>query len=744
MHPLGVRKAVITRFVDAAKEREPSIGDHLHLSDEDEGEGVGGDFEEDEDGENESESEGDVELNRLSDMDQAHYLELKSIESRFDELCRSSFNIASLEFIQDDSIEPKSPTIIETLNILPPSLPATKHLAYRLQGFQTLIATLEGIECSADLVDTYRVDLIMTILVEFNRLLVAVWSERSAQRNMEPLHAGLHRIHLGEPNPLPCLIFIYLNTIHPAPLSAALLMSPIVRAVLILIAIVHCMMGVARNHCNLILKCLRAILLMVAEMHDSRARFLARDNFETPVTLPTALHYLGLLDSFDLYVVCPACWATYKESPAVLVPDNCMAVNIDGVLCGENLFKQRHRGNRTWRKPRHRFSHQPLESWLARFLSRPDIESMIESTAPSVQSTCTDIWGATYFSDFPGNGEPNFFSCPTDELQLAFLIYHDFYNPFSNKQSGKKCSMGVVLMACLNLPPDVRYDLKNIYVTAVIPGPKEPTLEHINSFMQPIAEDLEEHYSPGVFITKTAKHPQGRKVRSAVPITSMDIPASRAWGGIGSASHTIFCSFCNATLFDIDNFDPTAFSKRSMDDHLIHVRRWLAARSSKERDMIWEDHAARHSEWLRFPWWDVFSGTTVAPMHWTKNVLEKQIRENMGCSTTIPAGMPSLPPPLGAITPLELRWGNLAMAHLSEEAWAKGKLTEMVLRHLCRERGIFEAGLSSSRLTYELGRWVSSLFILCFADAYGQTNSVKSTALCTKMDRPLNQMKPTV
>lgn len=262
-------------------------------------------------------------------------------------------------------------------------------------------------------------------------------------------------------------------------------------------------------------------------------------------------------------------------------------------------------------------------------------------------------------------------------------------------------------MVCLNLPPDVRYDLQNVYITAMIPGPKEPALDGINEFIEPIVADLKEHYTPGILMAKTHKYPRGRKVRSAVPITSLDIPASRAWGGIGGQSHTIFCSFCNATLSAIDNFDFNSFQTRSMHEHLVHVQRWQSARTSKERELVWKAHGASYSPWLAFPWWNVFTGTTVAPMHWTKNVLEKQIHENMGCSATNAAGVPRAPNLSRQISAVELAWGDLALLYQSSSDLEKSKLPEPLLRHFCRERGIFEAGLASSQMVNDLNIWVS-------------------------------------
>ncbi|QRV98507.1 Transposase family Tnp2 protein [Ceratobasidium sp. AG-Ba] len=204
-----------------------------------------------------------------------------------------------------------------------------------------------------------------------------------------------------------------------------------------------------------------------------------------PTTLSTALHYLGLEDELTTYAVCPECDSIYKLDGNIPILDECSNRNSKGEICSALLFKEQHRGNCSQKKPIRRFTHQTLESWLSRFLNWPGIEDMLESTHLSNENLCTDVWGGSYLSTFPGPGEPVFFDSSKDELQLCFLFYYNQFNYFTLKIAGKKRSSGLVMMVCLNLPPEVRYNLKNIYVTALIPGPDEPNLDTINNFMRP-------------------------------------------------------------------------------------------------------------------------------------------------------------------------------------------------------------------------------------------------------------------
>ncbi|KAF8595001.1 hypothetical protein BDV93DRAFT_457906, partial [Ceratobasidium sp. AG-I] len=119
--------------------------------------------------------------------------------------------------------------------------------------------------------------------------------------------------------------------------------------------------------------------------------------------------------------------------------------------------------------PIRRYSFYPLEAWISQLLQMPGVEDLLESSRPTPKSTVTDVWEAPYLSTFPGEGQPNFFDAPKEELRLAMLLFHDFFNPFHNKTSGKLCSVGCFLMICLNLPADLRYDLSYSYLASMVP-----------------------------------------------------------------------------------------------------------------------------------------------------------------------------------------------------------------------------------------------------------------------------------
>lgn len=470
-------------------------------------------------------------------------------------------------------------------------------------------------------------------------------------------------------------------------------------------------MGVARAHCNFLLRALRAILSMVSSMQDSRSqKFIQHHINDIPTTLHTTLQRLNLPPALVLYASCPKCSALYHEGKENAIPERCSKANLDGLVCGHELSSTRRRGTRTWQKPIRRYSHMLFESWLSDMLQRPGVEDLLEAARPRQQAVMTDLWDAPYMCAFPGPDDPNFFEPPSGELHLGMLLFHDFFNPLHNMESGKKRSIGCFFMVCLNLPPGIRYNASNAYFVSMVPGPAEPSHHDLQEFIEPIVNDMAEVYSPGIWISKTHKYPQGRKVRAAVAVKSMDIPAARAVGGFASHSHTCFCNFCTATRSVIDIPSLESCQLRDIQSHRQLVQLWSNAPSTDARNKLWDLHGVSSTHWLRFPWWDPFACIVIGPMHWTKNVLEKQLRKNMEWSWSLPAGVPSnssasAPP----ISELEYDWGQRALAGLSKDEFTNSKLTATLVHYLCVERGIFEAGLSSLRLLDDLNKWVSKL-----------------------------------
>ena len=66
----------------------------------------------------------------------------------------------------------------------------------------------------------------------------------------------------------------------------------------------------------------------------------------------------------------------------------------------------------------------------------------------------------------------------------------DFLNSYTNKQAGKKTSVGLISGVCLNIPSSMHYKPKNMSLAGVIPRPKEPPLTTLDHYLKSLVDSL--------------------------------------------------------------------------------------------------------------------------------------------------------------------------------------------------------------------------------------------------------------
>ena len=117
-----------------------------------------------------------------------------------------------------------------------------------------------------------------------------------------------------------------------------------------------------------------------------------------------------------------------------------------------------------------------------------------ESKGPDIMQ---DIFDGEMLQNFKGHDSKHF-GHKEDEGHYIFSLGVDFFNPLSNKQSGKKVSVGIISLVCLNLPPNIHYKSEHMCLVGIIPGPHEPLLMTLNHYLTPLVDDFLDFWDPGM------------------------------------------------------------------------------------------------------------------------------------------------------------------------------------------------------------------------------------------------------
>jgi len=404
------------------------------------------------------------------------------------------------------------------------------------------------------------------------------------------------------------------------------------QVVFFMVTVCHVLLGVSRRGCTFMLKMVQYIIqLTLLRLGPNLSQGDEKILGDIP-TDPRATEKAFSLDSkTTILAVCPNpnCHFTYEPtfqagSPIPIYPDKCNHREFPGgQKCGTSLLKPRHVNGHTIYLPIKPFVAFSFKDWLGGLLSRSGFEGKMDNAWASCKEGSTppkemkDMFDAKILRNFKGF-DGQHFSAGGDEGRYIFSLCVDYFNPLGNKQAGKKKSIGLISLVCLNLPPEMRYKPENMFLFGIIPGPKEPPLTCLNHYLRPLVDMLLEFWYTGVCFSRTAAYYYGRVVRCALICLVSDLPAARKSSGFASIHHTQMCAVCHGTRHSDDTLNDSfaKLGKRRTNEEIRNAAQiHLDAEDEKARNEAVHNTGIRWSELLRLPYFDPSCFVVVDAMH---------------------------------------------------------------------------------------------------------------------------------
>ena len=289
------------------------------------------------------------------------------------------------------------------------------------------------------------------------------------------------------------------------------------------------------------------------------------------------------------------------------------------------------------------FIHQDLHQWIGRMYARPDIEAHLDdypTKAMKTKGLAQDIWDGSALRELRGpDGKQLFMDGPHGEARLVFGLNEDGFIPHGASNSHKQHAVGGMYMVCYNLPPEIRYDIENVFLVGIIPGPVEPSKDQMNHVLRPLVDDLLILWLDGIYLTQMPRFPHGRLVQAALIPLICDLPAARRVSGLGSHSFKLFCSECKLLKRDINNLDSSQWPPRNREEHINHAETWKNAENEPKQKAHFDRHGVCWSELLRLPYWDPTQYIVIDTMHgFYLRLFLVHIKEIWGMKTGVPDG----------------------------------------------------------------------------------------------------------
>jgi hypothetical protein len=424
--------------------------------------------------------------------------------------------------------------------------------------------------------------------------------------------------------------------------------TELAQVALFLGAVCSVIMGASRRAGDIVMGVIHILLRLAFKRKDGHIDAANQHVLDQiPFSLQQVLSRYNLDGRTVIYAVCPSCHCTYKpRSSGTHYPERCTnKPKPESGECNAPLLEDD--------QPIKTFVYHEFQDYLAGLLSRKDIEEVMDKACDDLKESLDDrpefvkgVFEAEFLHNFEGHEEGKLFIDRGDEGRYAFALNVDFFNVEGMRIRGATTSCGVISMACLNLPLDIRYKPENLYLVGIIPGPFEPHLTELNHYLRPLIDDMVPAFERGHRLSRTAKYQKGRVVRSAIIAVVNDLVAARKASQFSPPKSHYYCSCCHCWHLDTlgrTDFDHEDWQLLDKDVLREYAEKWKNASSSTEQEKLFVAHGLRYSELWRLRYWDPPRMLVADPMHCILEGLAQLHTRKVLCLTTAAANAKPIP-----------------------------------------------------------------------------------------------------
>jgi predicted Fe-S protein YdhL (DUF1289 family) len=368
-----------------------------------------------------------------------------------------------------------------------------------------------------------------------------------------------------------------------------------------------------------------------------------------PADIRTARHSLQIEPDTIKYATCPVCCSIYPPTATTRGeitewPTECSWRRFSALPpCGQILVKSAVENGKSVRVPICPFVVQNFDSFVGRLLCTPGYEKILdEGTVLSNQSDklneLRDIKDGLAIRSLTGpDNKPFLDGLKRSELRLVWSLSVDWFNPYHNKQAGKKASCRSIAMLLLNLPPSLRQKPESIYINSV--APKAPNIDQVNDYLLPLVQMMERNYQHGTHYMKTHDNPcEGWSTRSMIAAEVFDLEGvKKVLGHCSFSSNHNFCSHCTRSKADIGNFDWQNWTPRKREDLRAAAVAWRDAPNASARKKLYSQNGVQWSPLWELSYFDPTRSVVIDGMHNIfEGLVEYHIRVVLGIDTPEP------------------------------------------------------------------------------------------------------------